>query len=55
MGQTLKINKMEFVKKEIEKSKGLSQLLELIASKRGELAEFGMEIKVFKDGKELKP
>lgn len=46
---------MEFVNKEIKKSKGLSKLLELIASKRSELAEFGMEIKVFKNGEELKP
>ena len=56
MGQTLKkINNMEFVNKEIGKSKGLSELLELIVGKSSELAKFVLEVKLFKYGAELKP
>lgn len=43
------------LKKEIEKSKKLRGLLNSIEDSRGIAEEFGIEIKVFSKGVELKP
>jgi len=54
MGQGKEIKNMDIVKNEIGKLGKVNEIMEIIQSNRGLLAEFKIEIKIFQKGKELK-